>query len=49
MPFHGRPAEVHTAALGPTSALFSGLMVNLGLIGLARLALQGFPARETRA
>ena len=43
VPFHGWLADAHTAAPGPVSALFSGLMVNLGLIGLARLALQVFP------
>lgn len=42
-PFHGWLADAHTAAPGPVSALFSGLMVNLGLIGIARLALQVFP------
>lgn len=43
VPFHGWLADAHTAAPGPVSALFSGLMVNLGLIGIARLALQVFP------
>lgn len=43
VPFHGWLADAHTAAPGPVSALFSGLMVNLGLIGFARLALQVFP------
>lgn len=43
MPFHGWLADAHTAAPGPVSALFSGLMVNLGLVGVARLALQIFP------
>ncbi|HEY3868708.1 MAG TPA: proton-conducting transporter membrane subunit [Actinocrinis sp.] len=43
MPFHGWLADAHTAAPGPVSALFSGLMVNLGLVGLARIALQIFP------
>ena len=43
MPFHGWLADAHTAAPGPVSALFSGLMVNLGLVGVARLALQMFP------
>ncbi|HEX4786846.1 MAG TPA: proton-conducting transporter membrane subunit [Actinospica sp.] len=42
-PFHAWLADAHTAAPGPVSALFSGLMVNLGLIGIARLALQVFP------
>jgi multicomponent Na+:H+ antiporter subunit D len=43
VPFHAWLADAHTAAPGPVSALFSGLMVNLGLIGIARLALQVFP------
>lgn len=43
MPFHGWLADAHTAAPGPVSALFSGLMVNLGLVGVARIALQIFP------
>jgi multicomponent Na+:H+ antiporter subunit D len=43
VPFHGWLADAHTAAPGPVSALFSGLMVNLGLIGIARLSLQVFP------
>lgn len=43
VPFHGWLADAHTAAPGPVSALFSGLMVNLGLIGISRLALQVFP------
>jgi multicomponent Na+:H+ antiporter subunit D len=40
MPFHGWLADAHTACPGPVSALFSGLMVNLGVFALARLALQ---------
>ncbi|MBR7828025.1 Fe-S-binding domain-containing protein [Actinospica sp. MGRD01-02] len=43
LPFHGWLADAHTAAPGPVSALFSGLMVILGLIGISRLALQVFP------
>jgi multicomponent Na+:H+ antiporter subunit D len=39
MPFHGWLADAHTAAPGPVSALFSGLMVNLGVLGLARFVL----------
>lgn len=39
MPFHGWLADAHTAAPGPVSALFSGLMVNLGVVAIARLSL----------
>jgi multicomponent Na+:H+ antiporter subunit D len=37
VPFHGWLADAHTAAPGPVSALFSGLMVNLGVVAIARL------------
>lgn len=40
IPFHGWLPDAHTAAPGPVSALFSGLMVNLGVFAIARLALQ---------
>ncbi|HEY2176126.1 MAG TPA: proton-conducting transporter membrane subunit [Mycobacteriales bacterium] len=40
VPFHGWLPDAHTAAPGPVSALFSGLMVNLGVIAIARLTLQ---------
>jgi multicomponent Na+:H+ antiporter subunit D len=40
MPFHGWLPDAHTAAPGPVSALFSGLMVNLGVFAIARLTLQ---------
>ena len=36
VPFHGWLADAHTAAPGPVSALFSGLLVTLGLLGIAR-------------
>lgn len=39
MPFHGWLADAHTAAPGPVSALFSGLMVNVGVLAIARLTL----------
>lgn len=39
MPFHGWLADAHTSAPGPVSALFSGLMVNLGVFAIARMAL----------
>lgn len=44
VPFHGWLADAHTAAPGPVSALFSGLMVNLGVVAIGRVALQIFPA-----
>lgn len=37
-PFHTWLPDAHTAAPGPVSALFSGLMVNLGIVATARLA-----------
>jgi multicomponent Na+:H+ antiporter subunit D len=40
VPFHGWLADAHTAAPGPVSALFSGLMVNIGVVAVARLTLQ---------
>jgi multicomponent Na+:H+ antiporter subunit D len=40
LPFHGWLPDAHTAAPGPVSALFSGLMVNLGVFAIARLTLQ---------
>jgi multicomponent Na+:H+ antiporter subunit D len=43
VPFHGWLADAHTAAPGPVSALFSGLMVNLGIVAIGRLAFQVFP------
>jgi multicomponent Na+:H+ antiporter subunit D len=43
VPFHGWLADAHTAAPGPVSALFSGLMVNLGIVGIARYVLQIAP------
>ena len=47
VPFHGWLADAHTAAPGPVSALFSGLMINLGIVGIARVALQIYPAAHT--
>ncbi len=43
VPFHGWLADAHEAAPGPVSALFSGLMVNLGVVAIGRLAFQVFP------
>jgi multicomponent Na+:H+ antiporter subunit D len=48
VPFHGWLPDAHTAAPGPVSALFSGLMVNLGVVVIARLALQVFGAGGAR-
>jgi multicomponent Na+:H+ antiporter subunit D len=42
VPFHGWLADVHTAASGPVSALFSGLMYNFGIVAIGRLAFQVF-------
>lgn len=42
MPFHGWLPDVHTPVPGAISALFSALMVNLGVVALARLGLQIF-------
>jgi multicomponent Na+:H+ antiporter subunit D len=42
MPFHGWLPDAHTAAPGAVSAMFSALMVNLGLVGIVRLAMQVF-------
>jgi multicomponent Na+:H+ antiporter subunit D len=47
VPFHGWLADAHTAAPGPVSALFSGLMVNLGVVGIARLAFQIYGPSST--
>ena len=47
MPFHGWLADAHTAAPGPVSALFSGLMVALGVVAIARMTYQVFPGHES--
>jgi multicomponent Na+:H+ antiporter subunit D len=47
VPFHGWLADAHTAAPGPVSALFSGLMVNLGVVAIGRLAFQVYGAAGT--
>lgn len=50
VPFHGWLPDAHTAAPGPVSALFSGLMVNLGIVSVARVVFQLFtPARASGA
>jgi multicomponent Na+:H+ antiporter subunit D len=43
MPFHGWLPDAHTAAPGAVSALFSALMVDLGLVGIVRLTMQVYP------
>jgi multicomponent Na+:H+ antiporter subunit D len=40
VPFHAWLPDAHTSAPGPVSALFSGLMVSLGIVAVARLAFQ---------
>jgi multicomponent Na+:H+ antiporter subunit D len=42
MPFHGWLPDAHPPVPGPISALFSGLMVDLGIVGLVRICLQVF-------
>ena len=42
VPFDGWLPDAHTAAPGPVSALFSGLMVNLGIVAIARVVFQLF-------
>jgi len=49
VPFHGWLADAHTAAPGPVSALFSGLMVNFGIIAIGRLVFQVFGVAGTHA
>jgi len=45
VPFHGWLPDAHTAAPGPVSALFSALMVNLGIVAITRIALQVYGPR----
>jgi multicomponent Na+:H+ antiporter subunit D len=46
IPFHAWLPDAHTPVPGAISALFSALMVDLGVIALARFALQVFPTRH---
>ncbi len=39
MPFHGWLPDAHSPVPGPISALFSGLMVNFGILAIARIVL----------
>jgi multicomponent Na+:H+ antiporter subunit D len=43
MPFHGWLPDAHSPVPGAVSALFSALMVGLGVLGLARVALDVAP------
>jgi multicomponent Na+:H+ antiporter subunit D len=47
MPFHGWLADAHSAAPGPVSAMFSGLMVNLGVVAIARVVLDVYAVHRT--
>lgn len=47
-PFHGWLPDAHTPVPAAVSALFSGLMVNLGVVGLVRLGIQVFPSHGHR-
>ncbi|HET7388823.1 MAG TPA: complex I subunit 5 family protein [Nocardioidaceae bacterium] len=47
IPFHGWLPDAHTAAPGPVSALFSGLMVALGIVGISRFAYDVFPLHSS--
>jgi multicomponent Na+:H+ antiporter subunit D len=46
MPFHAWLPDAHSAAPPPVSALFSGLMVNMGILAIARIAFQVFPRAD---
>jgi multicomponent Na+:H+ antiporter subunit D len=46
VPFHGWLPDAHEAAPGPVSALFSGLMVNLGIVAVGRLVFEVFTPRH---
>jgi multicomponent Na+:H+ antiporter subunit D len=45
VPFHGWLPDAHSAAPGPISALFSGLMVNLGIVAIGRLVFEVYTPR----
>ncbi|MBO0890503.1 MAG: hypothetical protein J2P14_06285 [Acidothermales bacterium] len=47
VPFHGWLPDAHTAAPGPVSALFSGLMVSMGVLAIGRLAFQVYASGST--
>lgn len=43
VPFHGWLPDAHSVTAGPISALFSGLMVNLGVLAIARVVRDVYP------
>jgi multicomponent Na+:H+ antiporter subunit D len=45
VPFHGWLPDAHGAAPGPISALFSGLMVNLGIVAIGRIVFDVYTPR----
>ena len=47
VPFHGWLPDAHSAAPGPISALFSGLMVNLGIVAIGRIVFEVYTPRES--
>jgi multicomponent Na+:H+ antiporter subunit D len=48
VPFHGWLPDAHSAAPGSVSALFSGLMVGLGVVATARITFGVFTPEATR-
>jgi multicomponent Na+:H+ antiporter subunit D len=49
MPFHGWLPDAHVPVPGAVSALFSGLMVNLGVVAIVRITLLVYSAPDRRA
>ena len=47
MPFHAWLPDAHVPVPGAVSALFSGLMVNMGVMALSRIALSVFATRSS--
>jgi multicomponent Na+:H+ antiporter subunit D len=47
VPFHGWLPDVHSAAPGPVSALFSGLMYNFGIAMIGRIVFDVYPLAAT--
>jgi multicomponent Na+:H+ antiporter subunit D len=47
VPFHGWLPDAHTAAPGPVSALFSGLMVTFGVVAIGRLVFSVYSPTGT--